>query len=315
MEWQEIAVIALPEAVEAVAQCFYELGSGGVVIEDPALLKTRINEGKWDAFELPEEILQRSFPVVKGYLPVNEELPAKMEELKNGIEEILARLGEESPGAMKLTILQEEDWANSWKVYFKPLKLGNKVVIKPSWESYEAPEGEIVLEMDPGMAFGTGTHITTAMCAAFLEKYLQQCDLVYDVGTGTGILAMLAASTGAYAVLALDYDQVAVKVATENIWHNGLAKRITVKQNDLLSGIEGQADFIVANIIADIILKLLPQVKTHLRAGGYFLASGIIEERRPEVIQAAEATGFRLVEERIKDEWVAQVWQLKSEKE
>ena len=311
MEWQEITVITVPDAVEAVADCFYRLGSGGVVIEDPALLKTRINEGKWDAFALPAEMLQRSFPVVKGYLPVNEELPAKLEELKNGVEEILARLGKEAPGVVKFSILQEEDWANSWKAYFKPLKLGNKVVIKPSWESYDAGEGEIVLEMDPGMAFGTGTHITTAMCAAFLEKYLQPGDRVYDVGTGTGILAMMAASLGAQSVLALDYDQVAVRVAGENIAHNRLEQLVTVKQNDLLAGVEGKADFIVANIIADIILKLLPQVQARLRSGGLFLASGIIEERRAEVRQVAQAAGFELLEERSKDEWVAQVWRLK----
>jgi ribosomal protein L11 methyltransferase len=311
MEWQEIAVTALPEAVEAVAQCFYELGSGGVVIEDPTLLKTRINEGKWDAFEISEEVLQRPYPVVKGYLPVNAELPAKLEELKNCLEEILSRLGQEAPGAVQLSILQEEDWANSWKVYFKPLKLGKKVVIKPTWEDYQAQEGELILEMDPGMAFGTGTHITTSMCAAFLEKYLQPGDGVYDVGTGTGILAMMAALLGAESVLALDYDQVAVKVASENVAHNGLEKVITVKQNDLLSGITGKADFIVANIIADIILRLLPQVQVRLKQGGIFLASGIIEERRAEVIEAAKGAGFTLLDEQIKDEWVAQVWQLR----
>jgi ribosomal protein L11 methyltransferase len=311
MEWQEIAVTALPEAVEAVAQCFYELGSGGVVIEDPTLLKARINEGKWDAFELSEEMLQRPYPVVKGYLPVNADLPAKLEELKDCLEEILSRLGEESPGAVQFSILQEEDWANSWKVYFKPLKLGKKVVIKPTWEDYQAQEGELILEMDPGMAFGTGTHITTSMCAAFLEKYLQPEDRVYDVGTGTGILAMMAALLGAQSVLALDYDQVAVKVASENVVHNGLEKVVTVQQNDLLSGIAGKADIIVANIIADIILRLIPQVQVRLKQGGIFLASGIIEERRAEVIEAANRAGFTLLDEQIKDEWVAQVWQLR----
>ncbi|MGI6606735.1 MAG: 50S ribosomal protein L11 methyltransferase [Peptococcia bacterium] len=311
MEWQEIAVTALPEAVEAVAQCFYELGSGGVVIEDPTLIKARINEGKWDAFELSEEMLQRPYPVVKGYLPVNADLPAKLEELKDCLEEILSRLGEESPGAVQFSILQEEDWANSWKVYFKPLKLGKKVVIKPTWEDYQAQEGELILEMDPGMAFGTGTHITTSMCAAFLEKYLQPEDRVYDVGTGTGILAMMAALLGAQSVLALDYDQVAVKVASENVVHNGLEKVVTVQQNDLLSGIAGKADIIVANIIADIILRLIPQVQVRLKQGGIFLASGIIEERRAEVIEAANRAGFTLLDEQIKDEWVAQVWQLR----
>lgn len=309
MEWQEITVITIPEALEAVAECFYQAGSGGVVIEDPELLKTRINEGRWDAFELPEEMLQRSYPVVKGYLPVNEVLPAKLEELKIGIAEVMARLCKE-PGEIILARVNEEDWANSWKAYFKPLKLGQKIVIKPSWETYQVNEGEIVLEMDPGMAFGTGTHITTAMCAAFVEKYLQPGMSVYDVGTGTGILAMMAASLGAAEVLALDYDHVAVRVAGENIAHNGLQRVVQVRQNDLLAGVDAGADLIVANIIADIIIKLLPQVKTRLNPNGVFLASGIIEERREEVVKTAQAAGFILVDEQIKDEWVAQVWQL-----
>lgn len=309
MEWQEITVITVPEALEAVAECFYRVGSGGVVIEDPELLKTKINEGRWDAFELPEEMLKRSSPVVKGYLPINEVLPEKLETLKIGIAEVMARLGKK-PGEISLARVAEEDWANSWKAYFKPLKLGKRLVIKPSWEDYQAQEGEFVLEMDPGMAFGTGTHVTTAMCAAFLEKYLQSGMKVYDVGTGTGILAMLSASLGAAEVLALDNDPVAVRVAGENIADNGLQHVVKVKQNNLLSGIAEGADLIVANIIADILIKMLPQVKTRLKSRGVFLTSGIIEERRDDVVQAAQTAGFDLIEEQTKDEWVAQVWQL-----
>ncbi|HHZ17591.1 MAG TPA: 50S ribosomal protein L11 methyltransferase [Clostridia bacterium] len=311
MKWQEIAVVALPETVEAVAECFYELGSGGVVIEDPALIKTKIEEGQWDAFELPEEILEQNFPVVKGYLPVNEELPGKLEELKNGLEAILARLGKKAPGGVKLAILDEEDWANSWKAFFKPLKLGSRIVIKPSWESYQAREGEQVIELDPGMAFGTGTHITTAMSAALLEKYLRMGDVVYDVGTGTGILAMMAATLGAHSVLALDYDQVAVEVARENIVQNGLEKIITVRQSDLLAGVEGKADLIIANIVADVILRLIPQAWVHLKEGGVFLTAGIIKERKAEVAAIAEANGLTLLEEQCQEEWVGQVWKFK----
>ncbi|MGI6144680.1 MAG: 50S ribosomal protein L11 methyltransferase [Clostridia bacterium] len=309
MEWQEITVITVSEAVEAVAECFYQVGSGGVVIEDPELLKTKISEGNWDAFELPEERLYQSSPVVKGYLPINDSLPQKLEQLKLGIEEIMARLGEKN-SEIRLAIVQEEDWANSWKVYFKPIKLGSRIVIKPTWEDYQAGEDEIVLEMDPGMAFGCGTHATTAMSALLLEKFLHPGFKVIDVGTGTGILAMIAASLGAEEVLALDYDEVAVKVAQENIQQNGLAHLITVKKNNLLVGVEQKVELIVANIVAATIIKLALQAKERLNQGGFFLVSGIIKERREEVFTALQEIGFVLREEKTQEDWVAQVWQL-----
>jgi len=310
MEWQEITVATVSEAVEAVAECFYQAGSNGVVIEDPEQLKTKIREGSWDAFELPEEALQQPSPVVKGYLPINDRLPKKIEQLKLGIEEIMARLGEKV-GEISLAIVQEEDWANSWKVYFKPLKLGSRIVIKPTWENYQVSEGEIVLEMDPGMAFGAGTHATTAMSALFLEKYLHPGFKVIDVGTGTGILAMIAAFLGAKEVLALDYDEVAVKVARENIQQNGLAHLITVKENNLLVGVEKRAELIVANIVATTIMKLALQAKERLNQGGFFLVSGIINEKREIVFTALQEIGFAIVEEKTQDDWVAQVWQLR----
>lgn len=309
MEWQEITVITVSEAVEAVAECFYQVGSGGVVIEDPELLKTKISEGNWDAFELPEERLYQSSPVVKGYLPINDSLPQKLEQLKLGIEEIMARLGEKN-SEIRLAIVQEEDWANSWKVYFKPIKLGSRIVIKPTWEDYQAGEDEIVLEMDPGMAFGCGTHATTTMSALLLEKFLHPGFKVIDVGTGTGILAMIAASLGAEEVLALDYDEVAVKVAQENIQQNGLAHLITVKKNNLLVGVEQKVELIVANIVAATIIKLALQAKERLNQGGFFLVSGIIKERREEVFTALQEIGFVLREEKTQEDWVAQVWQL-----
>ena len=310
MEWQEITVVTVSEAVEAVAECFYQVGSGGVVIEDPELLKTKIREGSWDAFALPEEGLYQPSPVVKGYLPINDSLPQKLEQLKLGIEEIMARLGEKA-GEIGLAIVQEEDWANSWKVYFKPLKLGSRIVIKPTWEDYQAGEDEIVLEMDPGMAFGCGTHATTVMSALLLEKFLHPGFKVIDVGTGTGILAMIAASLGAEEVLALDYDEVAVKVAQENIQQNGLAHLITVKENDLLAGVEKKVELIVANIVAMTIMKLALQAKERLNQGGFFLVSGIIQEKREEVFTALRKLGFAIIEEKTQEDWVAQVWQLR----
>lgn len=309
MEWQEISISTVPEAVEAVADIFYELGSNGVVIEDPELLRTMAGSGQWDAYELPEELLNRSLTLVKGYLPVDGRLPEKLEELRAEVAEVMSRLGQPMP-EISLTALNEEDWANSWKAYFKPLKIGERVVVCPSWESYEASEQDIVLDLDPGMAFGTGTHATTAMCVRFLEQYVKKNDKVLDVGTGTGILAMTAARLGAGQVTALDYDPTAVKVAAENIKKNKLEGRIDVKVNDLLAGISERADLIVANIIADIIIKLFPQAKTNLKENGVFIASGIIGERRDDVFHAGLDAGFELLEESCQEDWVAMVWKL-----
>ncbi len=307
MDWQEISVETNKEAVEAVSDLFYELGAGGVVIEDPELLSRMANSGQWDAFELPAEHLGRLFCIVRGYLPVNEEFPAKYEELNFGINEIAVRLGQEA-GKIGLRTVSEEDWANSWKVYFKPVKISKSLVIRPTWEPYTPGDGEIVLDLDPGMAFGTGGHITTVMCARYLEKYLKPGAAVLDVGTGTGILAMAAARLGASGVLAVDNDAVAVRTARENISQNHLAGCVQVEQNDLLSGISRKADLISANIIADVIIRLFLQVGDCLNEDGIFIVSGIIADRRQDVLEAAGRAGFVLIDEDTDNDWIAQVW-------
>lgn len=310
MDWQKIGVKTGSEAIEAVADVFCRLGAGGVVIEEPEALQKMAGSGLWDDYELSEERLNRSYSLVTGYLPMNEELPGRLDELREGLALIAQRLGE-SPYNITLATVREEDWANSWKAFFKPLKIGKRLVIRPSWEPYQAKKGEIVLEIDPGTAFGTGSHITTILCARALEKYVQAGMTVIDVGTGTGILAMSAARLGAKRVYAYDYDSVAVKVASENIKANGLEDKVTVACNDLLAGQKHKADLVAANIIAEVILKLLPQVPMHLNPGGLFIASGIISERKDEVLSAASELGFTLCEEKEGQGWVALVWLLK----
>ncbi|PKM89717.1 MAG: 50S ribosomal protein L11 methyltransferase [Firmicutes bacterium HGW-Firmicutes-12] len=291
MEWQEISVKTEPEAVEAVSEVFHELGAGGVVIEDKDTHK-QLNS------------------IVKGYLPVNEDLSEKLENLKTELGEIARRL-EKKPYEIIQILMDEEDWANSWKVHFKPLKIGNKIVIRPTWEPYTAVGEEIVLDLDPGMAFGTGSHASTSLCIRYLEKYIKPDMLVLDVGTGTGILAMCAARLGAKEVLAVDYDPVAVRVAQENIGLNGLSNVVKTAQHDLLKGVELKADLLVANIIADVILKLLPQAEKCLQKRGILIASGIIGERKDEIIEAAVRFNYQLLEEKDEEDWTALVFQLK----
>jgi len=308
MNWQEISVETEKTAVEAIAELFNEMGAGGVIIEDPELLQKMAESGQWDAYELPAAQMSRRFCVVRGYLPQDEALPEKYEELKLGVAEVFFRLGQE-PAGISLQTVNEEDWANSWKAYFKPVKIGRRLVIRPSWEPYRPAAGEVVLDLDPGMAFGTGSHVTTVMCARFLEKYLKRDAAVIDVGTGSGILAIAAAKLGAKAVLALDNDAVAVRCALENISRNSLKAEVRVRQNDLLSGVVLKADMITANIIASVIVALFGQVGNCLAKDGLFIVSGIITERRQEVIDAAEQAGFRLIDEDGDGEWVAQIWQ------
>jgi ribosomal protein L11 methyltransferase len=188
--------------------------------------------------------------------------------------------------------------------YFHVTHVGKHIVIKPSWEAYEAEPDDVVLELDPGMAFGTGTHPTTCLCLQGLEEIIRPDTLVFDVGTGSGILAMAAARLGARAIKAVDIDGVAVRTAKENIAKAGLTDRIDVKQGDLLHGTEGQADVIVANILADVIIQLLPDVPGKLKDDGVFLASGVIEQYLDDVTRAAEAVGLTVTKvDRIQD-WV-----------
>ncbi|MDR1702710.1 MAG: 50S ribosomal protein L11 methyltransferase, partial [Sporomusaceae bacterium] len=164
--------------------------------------------------------------------------------------------------------------------------IGEKIVVRPPWEEYEPATGDLVIALDPGAAFGTGTHASTAMCARFLEELPLEGAVVFDLGTGSGILTLAAAKLGAAKVVAVDNDKVAVRVATENVALNKTGTEITVRQGDLLQGFEGQADIIIANIVADVIIKILPVLENHLAPGGSFIAGGIISERLSDVIAA-----------------------------
>ena len=202
--------------------------------------------------------------------------------------------------------VNEEDWANSWKDYYKPIKIGDKIVIVPAWEKYEASEGEIIVRMDPGMAFGTGTHETTRLVIKLLEKYIKQGMRVADVGCGSGILAICASKLGATECKAYDIDPVAVKVANENIKDSGQSN-ITCEVSDLLYQVDKSAPYnvICANIVADIIIRMIPDVGALMDDKSVILASGIIVERSQDVIDAFDAHGFKIVERIDENGWCA----------
>ena len=208
-------------------------------------------------------------------------------------------------GKVEIVGVSEEDWANSWKQYYKPVKIGERIVICPAWESYTPTEDELVIRMDPGMAFGTGTHETTRLVIRLLEKYTKKDCRMLDVGTGTGILAICASRLGAGICRAYDIDPTAVRVARENIKDSGLTN-VTCDQSDLLRQVSlegGRYDLVCANIVADIIIRMTPDVGKYMKDDAVLLASGIIAERCDDVIACFERNGFKIVECLTDNDW------------
>ena len=201
--------------------------------------------------------------------------------------------------------VHEQDWAECWKQYYKPFRAGKRLVIKPSWESWAAEEDDLIIELDPGMAFGTGTHETTAMCVEMIEKHYHGGS-VLDVGTGSGILAIAAARLGAKQVLGVDIDPMAVQVARENVEKNSLQDIIDIREGDLVAGLDDvRCDFAVANILADVIALLAWPLKNHLAPDALFVCSGILQEREEDVQTVLRENGYQVFDRMQKGGWVA----------
>ena len=311
MDWMEIAVHTTTEGSDIVSMLLMQLGSQGTSIEDRAdIPDPDAPNGYW---ELIDPALLQSMPedvLVKGWLSADETLPERIAALEGELRALQAADTEELYGKLTLDrqTVAEADWAEIWKQYYKPFRAGKSLVVKPSWESYAAQPGDKVIEIDPGMAFGTGTHETTAMCMSFLDDLICPGMKVLDVGTGSGILAMGAALLGAEAVTAIDIDPMAVKVARENVARGGLSEKVSVYEGDLLSAAGQDYDLCVANIIADVIMMLASPLKQHVKPGGLFICSGIIKERAEEVVLALENAGYIRLEHTLQGEWAAMVW-------
>ena len=313
MNWTEVTIKTTTEAVEAISNILMEERCGGVMIEDPKdFLFQKKNELDWDYVE--EEVFNKSGQdgvLIKTYIPEERNVLELIETVKARISLLPSfglNIGESS---VSLSNVNESDWANERKKYYKPTKVGKKIVVKPSWEDYEKQEGDLIIELDPGMAFGTGTHETTSMCIRELENYVDETKTVFDIGCGSGILAIAAAQLGAKEVVAGDLDEVAVKVSKENCEINHVSDKVVVKHGSLFEVVDSKADVIVANIIADIIKILAKDVSKFLKEDGVFISSGIILAKIDEVCESLEENGFEIVKVERLGEWSAIVSKLK----
>jgi len=272
-DWAEIACEVPTDMVDVLADFLVELTGNGVGIDNLHL----------DTFSL-DTVAESPTKIVRGYLPLDDSL----EEMRIRVEQFLAEAGPSFPGfvyaAPVISVVRNEDWANNWKVHFKPVRLGKRLVIKPTWEEFTPQGGDLVIQIDPGMAFGTGAHPTTRMCLEQLEEIcFDQCggklpDPVLDVGTGSGVLSIAAALMGAHEITAIDIDPEAVRVTGENLALNGFAGEVDVSTTDL-SALAGSFAVVLANILAEELVRLADRLDARVAAGGWLILSGILTEK------------------------------------
>jgi len=296
--WIRICVRAKREYLDTLT-AICSMVDNALMIEDFSDVEKDLDGVYGDLID--EELLKkdRTTAAVSVFVP-DEQSPREAELY------IRSRLAEEGIEAeVTLSGVREEDWADSWKQYYHPIHTGRRLVIVPVWEEYEAQPGELTVLMDPGMAFGTGTHETTRLCASLLEDVVRPGASVLDVGCGSGILAICASKLGASECFACDIDPVAVRIARENAARNG-TDNVTAAVSDLLAGVpRKQYDVCVANIVADVILRMAPDVGRYLKPDGVLIVSGIIEERADEVIAALEQNGYAIADSRRENGWYA----------
>ena len=305
MKWSEFSIHTSNEAVDAISNILHEAGASGVVIEDSLELEKVREQEFGEIYALDPVDFPTKGVIIKAYLPLNSFLGETVEEIKLAINNLASfdiDLGENKVSTCEV---DEQDWSTSWKEYYHPVKISNRFTIVPTWEDYQPVESdELIIELDPGMAFGTGTHPTTVMSLQALEKHVNDTVNVIDVGTGSGVLAIGAALLGAKHVHALDLDEVAVRSAIENVELNHVSSQIAVVQGDLLDTVKEPAEVVVANILAEIILTFVEDAYTIVKPGGIYITSGIIEGRKEDVKQALIEAGFEIDEVMMMEDWV-----------
>ncbi|MFD1736623.1 50S ribosomal protein L11 methyltransferase [Bacillus salitolerans] len=308
MKWSEISIHTTNEAIEPISNILHEAGASGVVIEDPSELKKEREQAFGEIYQLNPDDYPKVGVIVKAYLPYSSFLGETIDEIKEAIHNL--RTYDIDVGENKVTLseVDEEEWANAWKKYYHPVKISERFTIVPTWEEYEPKSSdELIIELDPGMAFGTGTHPTTVMCIQALEKTVKTGDTIIDVGTGSGVLSIAAAKLGASKIHAYDLDEVAVNVAKDNIDLNKAGDIVSISQNNLLDNVTETPNLIVANILAEIILRFVEDAYKLLQPGGYFITSGIIKPKKQDVKSALIKAGFIIEETLTMEDWVSYI--------
>jgi len=307
MKYTELRIVVNKEALEDIQTLLISNGFVSMMIEDPDDVRDILEHPDVYRYDYVNEKIAEAAPdrpVITLYFTDDEEGLAQMREAVRLLKGSSADCEIRSTG-------DDSEWLYRWQEHFKPARIGRRIVVKPSWEEYEPEERDLVIEMDPGMAFGSGLHETTSMCILALEKVLDGengCGSgakVMDVGCGTGILAIAAALLGADECLGIDIDPDAVRVANENISRNGLADKIAAQYGDLTEGIDYKADIIVANLMADLVIKLAPAAAEHTADGGWFISSGILDIKETVVCEAIRDAGFNIEEVLHDGEWCA----------
>ena len=301
--WIEITIHTTNEASEIVESILLDYGSTGVAIEDPTTLEENLHDDFGTIVELSPTDYPEVGVIVKGYINELNFDDETFNRFKDELEQLGKNINIGEFFKIETTTIQDSDWENSWKDYFDILNIGEKFVIVPTWREYENEEDKYVINIDPGMAFGTGGHETTSLCIKNLEKYVKPHDNVIDVGCGSGILSIAASYLTNGSLKAVDLDKLAVDVSRENFALNNLENRIEVEEASLLTKETKKYDVIVANILAHIIELMLEDAYKLLEDGGYFITSGIIKDKKDELLEKMLEQGFKLVEETSDNEW------------
>ena len=304
------------EGIEPVLTALLNVDITDTVVEDPADIADLLDKDQdweWDYVDDSVLEMQNAEPKVTVYLEDDEEGRCKLAALQGAIEELKAEAeagayGEDvdlGPLTVDVYVEDDSEWKDNWKEFFKPKKVGKRIVVKPTWYDYEKEEGDLVIEIDPGMAFGTGTHETTSLCLRLMEDYMEDGDKVLDVGCGSGILAIAGALLGSPEVLGVEIDPVAVEIAQENLELNGVTSVARAQYGDLTRGIDFKAEIVVANLMADLVMMLSADVAKHILPGGKYISSGILVEKRDQVAAVIRDCGFDIVEIREDGMWCA----------
>lgn len=304
------------EGIEPVLTALMNVDIMDTVVEDPADIADLLDKDQdweWDYVDDSVIEMQNAEPKVTVYMEDDEEGRRKLAALQGAIEELktdaaAGAYGEDvdlGPLTVDVYVEDDSEWKDNWKEFFKPKKVGKRIVVKPTWYDYEKEEGDLVIEIDPGMAFGTGTHETTSLCLRLMEDYMADGDKVLDVGCGSGILAIAGALLGSPEVLGVEIDPVAVEIAQENLELNGVTDVARAQYGDLTKGIEFKAEIVVANLMADLVMMLSADVAKHILPGGKYISSGILVEKRDQVAAVIRDCGFDIVEIREDGMWCA----------